>query len=113
MIMDKVLLFFVVFSLDSARATENHYAYAVVESCRGCQLNRLPDIKSFIFEDLPKYEGVEFKHIQGVPPELVLYNNEEKEMERFQLAQLSRKECNDLLISKGFKKSVPAVKDEI
>lgn len=24
-----------------------------LQSCRGCQLNRLPDVKSFIFEDVP------------------------------------------------------------
>ncbi|XP_014206251.1 selenoprotein M [Copidosoma floridanum] len=81
------------------------YSHAVVESCKGCQLNRLPDVKSFIFEDVPKYNNVEFKHIQGAPPELVLYNDQEQEVERLKLAKLIRDELNDLLVSKGFKKT--------
>ncbi|XP_077282889.1 selenoprotein M-like [Temnothorax americanus] len=79
------------------------YASARVESCSGCSLNRLPDVKKFIFEDLPQYgENVEFKHIQGAVPELVLLNARGKELERHGLSKLTRKECNDLLVSKGF-----------
>jgi hypothetical protein len=95
----------------STFAAEGLYERAVVESCQGCQLNRLPDVKKFIFEDVPHYENVEFKHIQGAAPELVLYNNEE-EVERLPLAKLTRDECNELLVVKGFKRSTP-VKDEI
>ncbi|XP_011502985.1 PREDICTED: selenoprotein M-like [Ceratosolen solmsi marchali] len=96
----------------SSLTAEGYYSYAVVESCKGCQLNRLPDVKNFIFEDLQHYENVDFKHVQGAPPELVIYNKNEKEIERLKLAQLTQQECNDLLVTKGFKKSSP-IKDEI
>ncbi|OXU22851.1 hypothetical protein TSAR_004596 [Trichomalopsis sarcophagae] len=97
---------------DLAFASKGMYSRAVVESCRGCQLNRLPDVKAFIFEDLPLYDNAEFKHIQGAPPELVLYDHAEKEIERFQIGLLTREECNELMYEKGFKKSKP-IKDEI
>ncbi|XP_024883549.1 selenoprotein M-like [Temnothorax curvispinosus] len=84
-------------------ADDFSYASARVESCSGCSLNRLPDVKKFIFEDLPQYgENVEFKHIPGAIPELVLLNARGKELERHGLSKLTRKECNDLLVSKGF-----------
>lgn len=56
-------------------------------------------------------ERVQFKHIQGAVPELVLYNNIEEEVERLQLSRLTRDECNELLQQKGFKKIT--MKDEI
>lgn len=74
---------------------------ARIESCKGCSLNRLPQVKSFIMEDVPEYEGVEVKFISGAPPELVLLS-EEKEIERLPLSQLNRKQCNELLQQKGF-----------
>ncbi|KAL2718968.1 selenoprotein M [Vespula squamosa] len=93
-------------------SAENKYTFATVESCSGCSLNRLPDVKKFIFEDVPRYDNVDFKHIQGASPELVLYDENEKEMERLSLLTLTRQECNNLLLSKGFMKSLPQ-KDEM
>ncbi|XP_066596679.1 selenoprotein M-like [Prorops nasuta] len=93
--------------------SKNYYSSARVESCSGCSLNRLPDVKQFIFQDLPDYENVEFKHIQGAVPELVLFNNNDEEVERLQLSRLTREECNELLVSKGFKKKERTTKDEI
>ncbi|XP_020290941.1 selenoprotein M-like [Pseudomyrmex gracilis] len=92
-------------------STNGYYASARVESCGGCSLNRLSDVKQFIFEDVPQYNNVEFKHIQGAVPELVLFNEHEEEVERLLLAKLTRKECNELLVSKGFTKKLN--KDEI
>ncbi|KAK0086646.1 hypothetical protein PV325_002822 [Microctonus aethiopoides] len=88
------------------------YAYAVVESCSGCSLNRLPDVKQFIFNDVPHYDRVEFKHIQGAVPELVLYDSDKEEVERLALSRLTRDECNELLANKGFKRVVHT-KDEV
>ncbi|EZA46854.1 hypothetical protein DMN91_010152 [Ooceraea biroi] len=90
-----------------------YYASARVESCKGCSLNRLPDVKQFIFEDLPQYDNVEFKHIQGAVPELVLFNDHEEEIERLVLSSLTRQECNELLVSKGFSKKSKDNKDEM
>ncbi|KAJ8679969.1 hypothetical protein QAD02_015756 [Eretmocerus hayati] len=99
--------------IDSGLADSGKIIHAVVESCRGCQLNRLPDVKAFINEDLPQYENTEFKHIQGAPPELIFYNENEEELERIKLAQLTREECNELLKKKDFKRKGASVKDEI
>lgn len=73
------------------------------QSCASCQLNRLPDVKKFIYEDVPKYENVEFKKIPGAPPELVLLDENDAEVERIKLAPFSREDCNSLLREKGFK----------
>ncbi|XP_014474090.1 PREDICTED: selenoprotein M-like [Dinoponera quadriceps] len=96
-----------------ANSASGYYASAKVESCSGCSLNRLPDVKHFIFEDLPQYNNVEFKHIQGAVPELVFFNEHEEEVERLVLSSLTREECNDLLVSKGFTKKIKDNKDEM
>lgn len=75
----------------------------ILQSCPGCSLNRLPQVKAFIYEDIPKYENVEFKKIHGAIPELVLLNAADEEIERLQLSRLNRQECNELLASKGFR----------
>ncbi|KAL3268929.1 hypothetical protein HHI36_008016 [Cryptolaemus montrouzieri] len=75
---------------------------ARLESCPSCTLNRKPEVRAFAYDDLPKY-GIEFKKIQGHLPELVFLGEEEIEVERHSLSDLSRKECNDLLTSRGFK----------
>ncbi|XP_033184279.1 selenoprotein M-like [Bombus vancouverensis nearcticus] len=105
------LFFAVAFAASNINSTNIYYASARVESCSGCRLSRLPDVKQFIFEDLPNYNNVEFKHIPGAVPELLLFNDNEEEIERLPLSSLTREECNNLLISKGFTKK--ASKDEI
>ncbi|KAK9303660.1 hypothetical protein QLX08_004747 [Tetragonisca angustula] len=105
-----VILFFAA-AFATSECKEYYYASARVESCSGCRLSRLPDVKQFIFEDLPNYNNVEFKHIPGAVPELLLFNENEEEVERLSLSSLTREECNNLLISKGFTKKTS--KDEI
>lgn len=75
---------------------------ARVESCPSCSLNRLPEVKQFIYDDLPKYKNVDFKKIHGAPPELVLLNEADQIVNRLELKRLNRKECNELLQSNGF-----------
>ncbi|KAI4503132.1 hypothetical protein M0802_002176 [Mischocyttarus mexicanus] len=108
-----ISLLLLVVTLAAVSAETKKYAFATVKSCGGCSLNRLPDVKQFIFQDVPQYNNVEFKHIQGANPELVLYDENEEEMERLNLSRLTRQECNDLLVSKGFTKSTTHQKDEI
>ncbi|KOC70897.1 Selenoprotein M [Habropoda laboriosa] len=95
----------------NVESTNKYYASARVESCSGCRLSQLPDLKQFIFEDLPNYNNVEFKHIQGAVPKLLLFNENEEEVERIPLSSLTREECNNLLISKSFTKKTG--KDEM
>jgi len=96
-----IVIILVYSAVQGDNANENIVA-ARVESCRGCRLNRLPEIKKFIFEDVPLFENVEFKHIQGASPELVVLDIHDKELERIDLAPLSRQDCNDLLLKRGF-----------
>lgn len=108
-----VLCLFISFDLglcNQAKAVSR----AEVQSCSGCSLNGLPEVKAFIFKDVPKYEGVVFKHIQGAPPELVLFNDKYEETERIPLRGMSRDECNELLLEKGFNlKDEPSGKKEL
>lgn len=76
--------------------------FCYFKSCPGCSLNRLIDVKSFIYEDLPKYENVEFNKIYGKKPELVIMNSEDIELERIPLSDLNREQCNELLNQRGF-----------
>ncbi|VEN60099.1 unnamed protein product [Callosobruchus maculatus] len=71
--------------------------------CPGCSLNRLPEVRAFVYDDIPKYENVEWKKISGAPPELIFLNEADEELERYFLSKLNRDECNQLLQSKGFK----------
>ncbi|XP_023026745.1 selenoprotein M [Leptinotarsa decemlineata] len=95
-------ILFLTFILFCNGTIENKIVKARLESCPGCSLNRLHDVKKFVYEDIGKYDNVEWKKISGAPPELIFYNSADEEVERHQLSKLSRKECNELLNSKGF-----------
>ncbi|XP_062526753.1 selenoprotein M [Bombyx mori] len=75
---------------------------ARIESCRGCSLNRLPEVKRFVMDDAPNYDRVEVKFISGAPPELVLLGEGDHELERLPLSHLNQEQCNELIQSKGF-----------
>ncbi|XP_046389677.1 selenoprotein M-like, partial [Ischnura elegans] len=66
--------------------------------------NRLPEVKAFIFEDIPKYDNVVFKQIAGASPVLVVLDERFTEVERTDLSSMTREQCNDLLATKGFQK---------
>lgn len=67
-------------------------------------MNRLPEVKQFIYEDVPHYDNVEFKKIHGAIPELLFLNSADEEVDRIKLSSLNRNECNELLKEKGFVK---------
>ncbi|XP_014240447.1 selenoprotein M-like [Cimex lectularius] len=81
-------------------------AKAEIQSCSGCSLRNLPDVKSFIFDDVPLYERVVFKNTPRAPPELVLFTEEYKELKRIPLRELTRTQCNELLQDWGFTKKL-------
>lgn len=81
---------------------DNKIASARIESCGGWQLNRLPEVKRFIYRDLPLFHNVEFKQISGAVPELIFLNKAGKEIERIPLSEKNQLECRQLLIIKGF-----------
>ncbi|VEN60100.1 unnamed protein product [Callosobruchus maculatus] len=90
-------------SVAYSQSADNQIVRARLESCPGCSLNRLPEVRAFVYDDIPKYENVEWKKISGAPPELIFLNEADEELERYFLSKLNRDECNQLLQSKGFK----------
>nr|CAH7746361.1 unnamed protein product [Callosobruchus chinensis] len=90
-------------SVAYSQCADNHIVRARLESCPGCSLNRLQEVRAFVYDDIPKYENVEWKKISGAPPELIFLNEADEEVERHLLGRLNRDECNKLLQSKGFK----------
>ncbi|XP_061711776.1 selenoprotein M-like [Cydia pomonella] len=101
--MKTLVVFCAVLALASAYDQSNIVA-ARIETCRGCSLNRLPQVKQFVMEDAPLYEHVEVKFITGAAPEVVLLGENDHELERLPLSQLDRAECNQLLEERGFVK---------
>ncbi|XP_056638907.1 selenoprotein M-like [Diorhabda sublineata] len=83
-------------------ATSGKIVRARLESCPGCSLNRLLEVRQFAYEDIKKYKDVEWKKISGAKPELVFLNDQDEEIERVPLSTLNRKECNEVLTSRGF-----------
>lgn len=65
-------------------------------------MNKLPEVKKFIFEDVPFFHNVEFKPKPGAPPFLVLLDGEGEDVERFDLSKMNREECNEFLRELGF-----------
>ena len=75
---------------------------ARIESCAGWRLNKLPEVKKFIYEDLEnKYERTTFKKIPGKSPEMIFYNLNGEELERIDISKMKRDELNALITSKG------------
>merc|ERR1711899_474183 len=73
-----------------------------VESCAGWRLNKLPEVKKFIYEDLEKkYERTTFKKIPGKSPEMIFYNTNGEELERIDISKLKRDELDALIVAKG------------
>ena len=73
-----------------------------VESCAGWRLNKLPEVKAFIFEDLEsKYSRTSFKRIPGKSPEMIFFNANDEEIERVDISKMTRKELNTFVQAKG------------
>jgi len=83
----------------------NNIVTCVIESCAGWRLNRLPEVKNFIFQDFEsKFDKTTFKKIPGKAPEAIFYNAAGKELERLNIEKLSRDELNKLMVTKGIPK---------
>jgi len=87
---------------DGIEFEDNTVYRAVVESCAGWRLNKLPEVKNFIHGDLvSKFERTEFKKIPGKAPIIIFYNQAGKEMESLNIEKYSREDLNKMLVSKG------------
>ena len=74
----------------------------IIYSCKGWQLNRYPEIKNFIKDDLKNF-NVEVLYTGG-EPRLVIYTSNKTEIETIKLAPYNRQQLNELFKSKGLKK---------
>uniref|UniRef100_A0A1Y1KQU1 Selenoprotein M n=1 Tax=Photinus pyralis TaxID=7054 RepID=A0A1Y1KQU1_PHOPY len=77
---------------------------AKIETCGGCKLNRLPELKAFIHEDFVNYENTELKLIPGASPELIFFDKHDVEVKRINLEGYNREECNALLEDHKFQR---------
>jgi len=92
----------VVFAEEDEIEGEDPVPYSVrVESCAGWRLNKLPEVKKFIQEDLETlFQHTEFKKIPGKSPEMIFYNQHGEELERMDISGLVRSELVALLDKK-------------
>ena len=75
---------------------------ARIESCAGWRLNKLPEVKKFIYEDFEKnFERTTFRKIPGKSPELIFFNANGEELERTEISRMTRSELNQLVSAKG------------
>ncbi|XP_023952398.1 selenoprotein M [Bicyclus anynana] len=104
--MSKLILCFITICVVTAATAyeKSDIVSAKIETCRGCSLNRLPEVKSFVMDDAPFYDKLDVKFISGAKPELIFLGNSDQELERIGLSDLSRQECNELLLEAGFNK---------
>jgi len=79
-------------------------ARAEVESCGGWQLNKMPEVKAFIYQDVPEYENVKFTHVGGKKPDISFYDENDEKIETIELQKKTREECNNILAEYGFER---------
>jgi len=81
---------------------DNSVYKCVIESCSGWRLNKLPEVKNFIYGDFEsKYDRTVFKKIPGKAPEAIFYTQSGKELERLNIERFDREELNKMMVAKG------------
>eukprot|EP00898_Chlorokybus_atmophyticus_P004302 jgi/Chlat1/4873/Chrsp31S08941 len=81
------------------------FSRAVFESCSGCKLNRLPELKRFLKQEVEAGAfgaAVTVKYIGGHNPDLVLYDGAGIEVVRIDITKYKAEELRHLLQAKGF-----------
>lgn len=71
-------------------------------------MNKLPQLRQFVKDkgEADSYENLGIKFIPGRKPELVCFNGED-EVDRVDLSGMTKAQCHELVVSKGFKKKAP------
>merc|ERR1711910_202770 len=86
---------------EDVEVTDRKVHSAVIESCGGWRLNKLPEVKSFIFGEFQTdYLRTSFTKIPGKSPEIVFYNAEKEELERIPIDKMTREELIQLMTEK-------------
>ena len=73
---------------------------AVLLSCSGWRLNRLPEVKSFIHNEAQNFPNLEIKYVGG-DPRIKFYNESGDEAGHVEVSNLSKVQIVDLLTSRG------------
>eukprot|EP01122_Echinamoeba_exundans_P012589 TRINITY_DN5301_c0_g1_i1.p1 TRINITY_DN5301_c0_g1~~TRINITY_DN5301_c0_g1_i1.p1 ORF type:complete len:149 (-),score=33.95 TRINITY_DN5301_c0_g1_i1:29-475(-) len=81
---------------------DSKITYAEIRSCAGCSLNRMPEVKSFLYVDAPKYENVKVEYEHGVEPVVYWYDRKQRLKDLERLGGRSRSALNELFKKKGF-----------
>jgi len=83
-------------------ASDEIVSSAVIESCAGWRLNKLPEVKKFLTDDFEVlFENTKFKKVPGKSPELKFFNQHGEELEKMDISRLTRSELNKLMDTKG------------
>lgn len=80
---------------------------AQIFTCAGCKLNRLPELRQFIFDEVngaTAFDGVSLKFIPGHNPDLIIYIDDGSVEETIDMTTLGLNELNEVLLSRGFVK---------
>ncbi|KAF5298177.1 hypothetical protein FQA39_LY02601 [Lamprigera yunnana] len=85
-----------------SNCSEKIITRARIETCAGCKLYDLPELKSFIFDDFTQYKNTELKLVPGAIPELLFLDVSDNVIERIDLRKFGKKECNEILVTHGF-----------
>ena len=72
-----------------------------IRTCSGCKLNRLHEVRKFVYDEAKKYDNLNVKFIGGHNPDLFILNGEDV-VERIDLAPLSLAQIHQLMKNKGF-----------
>lgn len=81
---------------------------AEIQSCSGCKLNRLADVRKFVTDESVgalSFSRVTRKFIGGHNPDLVMYTNNIEE-KRIDMSTLNFDQLVQILVGNGFTKTV-------
>lgn len=94
-----VLFFFFLFVDIHAEYSER---YGFIRSCSGCQLNKMPELKSFLKNNSTQYD-IDVLYPGGEPCFAIL-NSMGEELERTPIGDLTAEQICQLIEEKGFSK---------
>jgi hypothetical protein len=86
------------------KTKSNGIDFCRIESCRGCQLDSLPELKNFLRFEVELFKDVEVKYKRGASPVAIFYDADGNELERIDLLKFSQEELRNLFVAKGFQK---------
>lgn len=91
----------------SVRLGWGTFVRAEIQTCSGCKLYALPEVKMFIIDESKgalSFERVSRKIIRGQNPDIVLYSAEGTEVQRIDMTPHSFSDLVGILEHHGFKR---------